>query len=43
VRYVGLTTRLIAFMLDAALIDLLAIIVGVGAALILSLVHLRRI
>lgn len=39
-RYVGLATRAIATVLDAALINLVAIIVGLGAALILSLLHL---
>ena len=41
-RYVGLATRVIAFVLDAALIDLVAIIVAIGAALILSLLHLPK-
>jgi uncharacterized RDD family membrane protein YckC len=40
VHYVGLATRVIAFTLDAALINLVAVIVGVGASLILSLLHL---
>ncbi len=40
VRYVGLATRVIAFVLDAALINLVAVVVEVGAALILSLLHL---
>ena len=40
VRYVGLATRAISFAIDAAVIDLVAIIVGIGASLILSLVHL---
>jgi uncharacterized RDD family membrane protein YckC len=40
VRYVGLATRAVSFALDAAVIDLVAIIVGIGAALILSLLHL---
>jgi len=39
-RYVGLATRTIAFALDAGLINLVAVIVGVGASLILSLLHL---
>jgi uncharacterized RDD family membrane protein YckC len=39
-RYIGLVTRGIAFALDAAVIDLVALIVGVGAALILSLLHI---
>ena len=40
VRYVGLATRAISFAIDAAVIDLVAIIVGIGASLILSLLHL---
>lgn len=40
VRYVGLATRAISFAIDAAVINLIATIVGVAAALILSLVHL---
>lgn len=39
-RYAGLVTRAISFAIDAAVIDLVAVIVGVGAALILSLLHL---
>jgi uncharacterized RDD family membrane protein YckC len=39
-RYVGLATRAISFAVDALVIDLVALIVGVGAALILSLLHL---
>lgn len=39
-RYVGLTTRAIAFALDAAVINLVAVIVELGAALIISLLHL---
>jgi uncharacterized RDD family membrane protein YckC len=39
-RYVGLATRAISFAIDAAVIDLVAIIVGLGASLILSLLHL---
>ena len=41
-RYVGLYTRVIAFVLDAALINLAAIIVAVGASLILSLFHIPK-
>jgi uncharacterized RDD family membrane protein YckC len=37
--YVGLVTRTIAFVLDAAIINVVATIVGVGASLILSIVH----
>jgi uncharacterized RDD family membrane protein YckC len=40
VRYVGLITRGIAFALDAAVINVVAIFVEVGLALILSLLHL---
>jgi uncharacterized RDD family membrane protein YckC len=39
-HYVGLATRVIAFVVDAALITFVAIVVGVGGALILSLLHL---
>jgi uncharacterized RDD family membrane protein YckC len=39
-RYVGLATRVIAFVLDAALINIVALVVELGAALILSLLHL---
>jgi uncharacterized RDD family membrane protein YckC len=42
VRCVGLATRVISFVVDAALINLVAVIVGAGAALILSLVHLPK-
>ncbi len=42
VHYVGLATRVIAFVVDAALINLVAIIVAVGASLILSLLHLPK-
>jgi uncharacterized RDD family membrane protein YckC len=40
VHYVGLTTRAIAIVLDAAVIILVAVVVDVGAALIVSLLHL---
>jgi uncharacterized RDD family membrane protein YckC len=40
VRYVGLATRAIAFAIDAAVIDVVVIVGGIGAALILSLLHL---
>jgi uncharacterized RDD family membrane protein YckC len=36
-RYIGLATRVVGFALDAAVIDVVALIVGVGAGLILSL------
>lgn len=39
-RYVGLATRVISFVIDAALIGLIAILVGVGAALIQGVLHL---
>jgi uncharacterized RDD family membrane protein YckC len=39
VRYVGLTTRAVAFALDGAIINVIAFVVGVGAGLILSLLH----
>lgn len=39
-RYVGLATRAISFALDAAVINLVAIVTALGASLILSLVHL---
>jgi uncharacterized RDD family membrane protein YckC len=40
VRYVGLATRVVSFVVDAALINLVALIAGIGASLILSLLHL---
>ncbi|HEX5193838.1 MAG TPA: RDD family protein [Solirubrobacteraceae bacterium] len=40
IGYIGLATRAISFALDAALINLAATVVGVAAALILSLLHL---
>lgn len=40
--YVGLATRGIAFALDAALLNLVAILVGLGVSLILSLFHLPK-
>jgi uncharacterized RDD family membrane protein YckC len=39
-RYAGLATRVVSFAVDAALITLVDIVVGIGAALILSLLHL---
>jgi uncharacterized RDD family membrane protein YckC len=39
-RYAGLATRAISFTIDAALIALVDIVVGVGAALILGLLHI---
>lgn len=43
VRYVGLMTRALSFAIDAAVINLVATIVGVGAALILSLLHVPQV
>ena len=40
VRYVGLAPRAISFVIDAAVIDVVVIVGGIGAALILSLLHL---
>ena len=40
VGYVGLATRIVSFTIDAALITFVDIIIGVGAALILSLLHI---
>ena len=40
VRYVGLATRVLSFVIDAALITVVAIILGVGAALIQGVLHL---
>jgi uncharacterized RDD family membrane protein YckC len=40
VRYVGLATRVISFAIDAAVIDVVVIAGGIGASLILSLLHL---
>ena len=39
-RYVGLATRVVAFAFDAAVINVVAILTGLGASLILSLLHL---
>jgi len=38
--YAGLATRILSFTIDAALITLVDIIIGIGAALILSLLHI---
>lgn len=43
VPYPGLATRAISFALDAAVINLVAIVVGIGASLILSLLHLPSV
>jgi uncharacterized RDD family membrane protein YckC len=40
--YQGLITRAIAFALDAAIINVVAIVVGTGAALVLSVLHLPK-
>lgn len=42
VQYIGLVTRAIAFVVDAVLINLGATIVGVGAALVVSLLQLPK-
>lgn len=39
-RYVGLATRGVAFAVDAALINLVAIVTALGVSLVLSIVHL---
>lgn len=39
-RYVGLATRIVSFVIDAALITVVDIVIGIGAALILSLLHI---
>jgi uncharacterized RDD family membrane protein YckC len=39
-RYAGLATRIVSFAIDAALITVVDVIIGVGAALILSLLHI---
>ncbi len=39
-RYAGLATRVVSFVVDAALITVVDVIVGVGAALILSVLHI---
>lgn len=40
IRYAGLATRVISFVLDAAVINVVAIFVGVGAVLIQGVLHL---
>jgi uncharacterized RDD family membrane protein YckC len=40
VQYVGLATRAISWVIDAVLINLVAIITGLGVALVLSIFHL---
>jgi uncharacterized RDD family membrane protein YckC len=39
-RYAGLATRIVSLVVDAALITVVDVVVGVGAALILSLLHI---
>lgn len=41
--YVGLATRAVSFALDAIVINFVAIVVGLGASLILSLLHLPSV
>jgi uncharacterized RDD family membrane protein YckC len=41
-RYAGLATRVVAFAVDAALIDLAAVVVAAAAALIVSLLHFPK-
>lgn len=40
-RYIGLVTRTVAFALDAAVINVVALLVSLGASLILSLFHVE--
>lgn len=42
VRYVGLVTRVISFVVDAALVTLVATVVGTASALILAVLHLPQ-
>jgi uncharacterized RDD family membrane protein YckC len=42
VRYIGLVTRVISFVVDAALITLVATVVGTASALILAVLHLPQ-
>jgi uncharacterized RDD family membrane protein YckC len=39
-RFAGLATRVVSFVVDAALITVVDVVVGVGAALILSFLHI---
>lgn len=41
-RYVGLATRGVAFVIDAALINVVGIVVAAGASLIVSVLHLPK-
>ena len=41
-HYAGMVTRAVAFTLDAAVINAVAIVVGVGTALVLALFHLPK-
>jgi uncharacterized RDD family membrane protein YckC len=40
IGYAGLATRVVSFTIDAALITIVDVVIGVGAALILSLLHI---
>ena len=40
--YQGLVTRTIAFAIDGAIINIVAIVVGTGVALVLSVLHLPQ-
>lgn len=42
VQYVGLATRAVAFVIDAAVIDLVAVVVGAAVALIASVFHFPK-
>jgi uncharacterized RDD family membrane protein YckC len=42
VRYAGLVTRAVSFVIDATLVNLVALMVSVGTALVLSLLPLAR-
>jgi uncharacterized RDD family membrane protein YckC len=41
-RYIGLITRAVAFALDAAVINVVALVVELGVALILSVLHVPK-
>lgn len=42
-RYIGLVTRIVGFAIDAAVINVVALLVSLGASLILSLFHVDHI
>jgi uncharacterized RDD family membrane protein YckC len=42
VRYAGLATRAISFVIDAVVLNVVALVVEVGGALILSILHLPK-